>query len=775
MIPPAAVCLKPEFRRLPDDADADEDDQATTASKKRQSRREADEQVWIVSTDDAEQIENWIEAHEDDDDDDGAQSEQSTGSQLSSSSGRTSLGNCSDSASNSSCNTLKLSPSDASSIASGLTSAVSAAGVKLAAGSQGLVASSRRSVRGALRMSRVFHLEDNDEEEGDAPVDLGEQLIELNSSDMPSSPIDYDGLESVDDGLGSFALLPSTSEVDFSKDYLLPARVVTWMTPRVEEPTKGKRLFFNYHEVVNDQFPKIETPVRLIVQSVKHGRHRVVALNPHNPLLCLPIAETGASGKRAITQVRRILEWLAVAVEDDPVLNDPGVNAYQTLMRGHEFTVSSSAGANATPRQRCAMFEDMITGDNESPSTAEMQEALAKFIVWAWGRTNLLKRLGEKGREVYPKLCELIFKTNARSLERFRRSTALCFSNWTNYQQGRMPTQRLPREDLRLIESTIKLRSLLQRMLTVLRPLNNSSELTTAINEAVELVQPLLDLILSATAWRDECLAALSAELGLQTGDLIGYPFENDRYYRSCRRSTCSRAFFTVWFGSAVGHVSLAIRQTDDNNREHLTETHMWGNPSKHSLSRFTLGTLGNIFFSPRPEVMISNPRYLELIAQAFPEEPSAASAVRKVFHLALLQWHEENDEFLQRARNDAKYRYVVGLVFNTVSARPATWRERADFNWGRGKPDHQVSCSEFAIRCWLQALDLCGRIMASRINELDPALRIPLDGSTIFRDDLISGYRRVMRYSPGQLTFRLRRSRFAQELELPSWHVLFS
>ena len=187
------------------------------------------------------------------------------------------------------------------------------------------------------------------------------------------------------------------------------------------------------------------------------------------------------------------------------------------------------------------------------------------------------------------------------------------------------------------------------------------------------------------------------------------------------------------------------------------------------------MGTFGNRFFAPQPETMIA-PHLLSAIHNALPEEPSAGAAVRKVFHMAMMLWHTENAEFLDHTRNDASYRILVGLVVNTTSVHYRSWRDRAEFSPSMWKDMTQMSCSEFVVRSWLQCLTLCGEMLARLVVANQPELQpeIPLDGSTIFPDSLISGYRRIFRYSPGQLVYRVQRTGFSREIEIPIWHHLF-
>lgn len=400
---------------------------------------------------------------------------------------------------------------------------------------------------------------------------------------------------------------------------------------------------------------------------------------------------------------------------------------------------------------------------------------LGTFVGQVWGSREFSARLGESGRRLHKSLSEFVFKT--RNLNDLPASLTKCTVNWQRYRDEETAPaaeNRTTREELRYLESILRLWEPVVRLLDALFPGARTQDegLPSASDRLFDVYTKLVELhtqLATGMQWKEEVMARLTAEANLGTGDLVAYTIENHRYYHGVARNYMTQAMFSTWFGFPVEHVALAVK----NQEGHLFESHMWGSPlSKHTITPFTLGTFGNGLYRFKAEMLVTD-SFHAAVHGLFPEQPTAADAIRYAFHLAHHQWLAHHTDFLAETRNDPGWRVLVALMLNTGTFWPSSWRKRAEFGAGDFlKSSTQMSCSEFVVRSWLQTLDLCGQRLAASLVDQFPD--VALDGTTIIRNNLISKFRRVFRYSPGQLVYRIVQRDFADAVEPPTWSILF-
>jgi hypothetical protein len=405
---------------------------------------------------------------------------------------------------------------------------------------------------------------------------------------------------------------------------------------------------------------------------------------------------------------------------------------------------------------------------HEAAGAASLEEALrtsaaehlrpgATFLAAAFGNKGFSYRARRNHKEV----SEFAFKTS--QYKTFKAALPVAIANWKQYSQnGALPAgaRKTTREELRVIESTLRLGPYVARVVEVYRNAGQAGLLQPQLLE-------LNDLLQEGKQWAATLLPALVAASGLQTGDVVAYSLEQDRYYLGFRRSAWLQSLVALAYGAPISHVGLVLHEQGT-----LAETHMWGSPiSKHTVVSFSIGTFGNEFFTPVFNNKIDL-RYAPAIAAAYPQHSSYLAAIEAVYKEAFVDWHRINKAFLETVRNDASYRMLVALVINSFSLRELSWRERCQFRPDWIKPANQMSCSEFAIKAWLQVLDLTGRKLAEALHARDPS--VPLDGTTVIPHRLFSLRRRFNRYSPGQLVYRAERMGGIRQLKIGLYDALF-
>jgi hypothetical protein len=391
----------------------------------------------------------------------------------------------------------------------------------------------------------------------------------------------------------------------------------------------------------------------------------------------------------------------------------------------------------------CAHFDQFLSGE-KTVSSRHDAECARDTVELLLGNSKLSSRL--RMAKKCPGAAAFAFKSS--SAAKFLSSSALALNNWQVHcidQEQAAIEKRTSREELKLIESHIRSRALVEQV---------ASLFDSPFEEFMprQLAEWRDAIVRVDEGWAQPLLAELNAAHAPIAGSLCGFTLENDRYI-SREQPLWVRWLHTKLHGSDVTHLAL-VRRTDAGEP---VLSHLWGRPlSKFVVEPFTIGTYGNAIYRANAGAFV-NMSHAEAIAVAYPDQPSWKHACQAVFVDALEEWHAAHANFLPRIRNDAAYRLLVALVVNVFSPVSISWRERAQFRDDYIKPAHQNSCSEFVLKVWLQALDLAGAKIAQRLNETRPpnSAEPPLTSEDIIATSVISGRRRIQRYSPAYLIYR--------------------
>jgi hypothetical protein len=250
-----------------------------------------------------------------------------------------------------------------------------------------------------------------------------------------------------------------------------------------------------------------------------------------------------------------------------------------------------------------------------------------------------------------------------------------------------------------------------------------------------------------------------------QTGDVIAYTLENDRYIMGSARPSWLQQMYR-WTGASATHMAIQVIftqgfrvswHTKPDKLDQLGDkvSHMWGAPESvytqvcllvwklptpsdligtSPQTPNSIGLYGNTFYRPEPSAWIDGSLWGDKIVKAYGVAPGMSweDVVMQHFREAVRLWHEQNAEFLSTLKNDAAYRILVAVMFNTISLRERPWRDRAQFQADCFKSRNQVACSEFVIKVAMQCADLLGRSIAARLIASGVDVTVDPSGATI-------------------------------------------
>ena len=339
---------------------------------------------------------------------------------------------------------------------------------------------------------------------------------------------------------------------------------ISWVSPRAEDPLAGSGFLYRYAALSCKPVPP--TPLSIVVQHwgvlLAHSL-RVVVVCASRPKKCVPLAYTVKKGQDALGPATRFVGHLAALILADQELlhaQDPYLlilGGYDFARRAIDVTLSS---AHLTPvftdRESLGLrvFEEVAGADADGfqrvLSCAE-RSALSYVVESMWGSAVFSSRLGPSARRSNPKASEFIFKTS--SLSAFTRAFLLASTNWELLNSGGQVAHKTRREELRLLESVVKMSGMVHALRMAVEAQEEEGE--EGVDVCLPGLQRLVDLdnlLFQAAAWRRAVYERIIGERGLQTGDLVAYTLENDRYYLGYRRSGAIQAAFSVWFGSPI-------------------------------------------------------------------------------------------------------------------------------------------------------------------------------------------------------------------------------
>jgi hypothetical protein len=220
----------------------------------------------------------------------------------------------------------------------------------------------------------------------------------------------------------------------------------------------------------------------------------------------------------------------------------------------------------------------------EAGALAESAFGSVDFNGRALARAAVLRGYDEEKAQLLRVLATYAHKT--RSVDKVRRIIERAEEGYRLWlAKEKTDTNQITREDLRLLESIAK-----------------SGDIV-ALLEGVpgEKAETFRTLVQRCKKWQEAVLKELVETFDPQSGDLVAFTLENDRYIIGAKRPRIVAWFYQFVLGSDATHMAILVKDA----KGVVTESHMWGTPSVYNRTRLTVGSFGNRFYRANAEMFV--------------------------------------------------------------------------------------------------------------------------------------------------------------------------